>query len=112
MDYYSTTHPALRLVDRATTSHVDQSTNFLYRRAYLHDYAILNGRKITPSRFNGTAHNSIVQVFINETWYVGEVVTIMTHRQPSHLNAPIEEHLINVRWFVRSTIVDTSLWSP
>ncbi len=112
MEYYEARYPGICLVDRAVPGDADISTNFLHSQAMLHEYVILSGRKLTASRFNGTAHNSIIQIVLNDQWYVGEVSALITHRQPRYLQRTLEEHLLRVRWFDHTDVVDTSAWDP
>ncbi len=112
IDYYLTKFPALDLVDRASAIHASTSTNFFYNQALVHDHVVINGRKITPSHFNGVAPNSIVQIIVGGVWHVGEVLTIITHRQPRNLQSTLEERVLHVRLFVATQDVETTMWDP
>lgn len=119
LHYYDTNFPAAEVVSRTTPSATSTSTNFLNDKVVYHDYAIVAGRRIKPSSPSGPrrASNSLIQLRVDGTWYVGEIQSILSHFQASGLDPHAEvlrEHLLRVRWLkpLRSGVVDTDIWDP
>ncbi|TFY53003.1 hypothetical protein EVJ58_g9693 [Rhodofomes roseus] len=105
--YYHATLPQLHIVDIAETEH-RPNAEFLNTKIWIHDHAILDGRRIVPSRGPGyKAPGAIIQANFNRTRWVGEIFRIFTHRQ-----AGVDEprHLLQVRWFKRLRDFDAGSW--
>ncbi|KAF7359564.1 alcohol dehydrogenase [Mycena venus] len=109
LQYYHATYPSVCIVDRAadTTGLVDPQ--FLNSSASFHQHVVLDGRRIKPSTSLDEAPDSLVQLDLDGTRYVGQVYNILTHNQ-----AGLEDrhHLLDVRWFERHGDFDTSIWDP
>ncbi|KZS99348.1 uncharacterized protein LAESUDRAFT_718710, partial [Laetiporus sulphureus 93-53] len=109
LQYYSDHYPLVEIVDISTMS-PQQGAVFLTTTVYVHDYLVLDGRRITPSRGVGwKAPNSIIQINLGNTRYVGELRAIITHRQ---VNIQESQHLVHVEWFIDLANMDTSAWEP
>lgn len=108
---YAQTHPDLRLMISAEGDE-EQGWSYLNNSVMLHDYIVLDGRRITPSAFDGYAPNSLIQIqYCGQRW-VGEIVVLITHLQPVDERRMARQHLAGVRWLKRHETMDTSPWDP
>lgn len=106
--YYSETQPDALVCSRSTHIPGDDP-NYLDSRATSHSHLILDGRRITPSKSVIKAPNSIIQIDLNGTRYVGQVIEIFSHKQDRVEGISI---LLYVKWFCRLSDVDTAAWDP
>ncbi|KAH9928238.1 hypothetical protein B0H21DRAFT_712161 [Amylocystis lapponica] len=98
---------ALEILDRKLQLELPHFLNTNIRK---HNYVVLDGRRIRPSRGQGShSPDSIIQANFADKRYVGEVFEILTHYQHG---IGLQTHLLYVRWFSRLTDVDTSPWDP
>ncbi|GJF00872.1 hypothetical protein PsYK624_171740 [Phanerochaete sordida] len=105
---YRHAFPAIPLV-LSTDPNPPRNAHYFNSGAIHHEYLVLHGRRITPSRFDGHASNSIIQRNFNGRRYVGEVMVILSHTQPTGPDKTIQLYLLGVRWFRRASF-DTSPW--
>ncbi|GJE84480.1 hypothetical protein PsYK624_005560 [Phanerochaete sordida] len=111
LEYYTIKYPAAQVVARANTAPPPESS-YLTDTALFHDYVTLHGRRIVPSRFDGRAGNSIVQINHGDERFVGEVQLILSHSQPLNGCTTRREQLIGVRWFKRARPEIADIWDP
>ena len=107
VSFYSSTYPEARVADHSTATDDFCNTNFVTNKAKRHKYLILDGRRIVPSESVFSAPNAIVQADLNGRRYVGQVFSVLTHKQ-RQVNK--EETLMDVRWFKRLENVNTAHW--
>ncbi|KAH9911971.1 hypothetical protein B0H21DRAFT_714183, partial [Amylocystis lapponica] len=107
--FYEHKYPMIPIVD-ITCPSPPPAAHFLHTTIRKHNHVVLDGRRIRPSRGQGTyAPDSIIQANFAGTRYVGEVFQVLTHFQPG---VGRETHLLHVQWFRRLTGIDTSPWDP
>ena len=109
LDFYTTTHPDAQVLPRHANVEDFDAANFIYTHAKVHDHLVLDGRKIVPSKSFKNSASSIIQTEIDGTRYVGQVFSIITHKQGSVDKA---ETLLEVSWFSPLIGMDTTLWDP
>ena len=109
LEFYATTHPDAQVLSRYADTHNFDAANFIHTRAKVHDHLILDGRKIVPSKSFKNSSSSIVQTKIDGTRYVGQVFSIITHKQTFVDKA---ETLLDISWFSPLIGMDTTLWDP
>ncbi|KAG1895251.1 uncharacterized protein F5891DRAFT_1194306 [Suillus fuscotomentosus] len=80
--HYQNTNPQAHVVSVMTCASTENpDPNYLLTRANFHNYIILDGRCVASSSSLVKASNSIIQVDLNDTCYVGQVFTIISHSQ-------------------------------
>lgn len=81
--------------------------------ALFHDFALLDGRRITPLSRSARelSGSSIVKALIGEDFWYGEVISIFTHAQPGIANG--SQLLAEFRWMKELPLspVDDDPWS-
>ncbi|KAJ6532811.1 hypothetical protein B0H10DRAFT_2247399 [Mycena sp. CBHHK59/15] len=100
-DYYNRDPDYQQIRYNAREGDEDLATLILLADVY--DYALLDGRRITPttrSRRN-TAGSSIIQTYFGDEAWAGEVRAIFLHRQPG-VSKSEETLLIMVAWMKES----------
>ncbi|KAH9917859.1 hypothetical protein B0H21DRAFT_827671 [Amylocystis lapponica] len=108
--FYTCKYPLAPIVD-ITASTRPPNAHFLNVNIHVHNYVVLDGWCIFPSRGAGKyAPDSIIQANFANMRYVGEIFQILTYVQPGTPGGP--NHILYVRWFSRLTDVDTSIWDP
>jgi hypothetical protein len=107
VSFYRSTYPTAHVTDHSTITDDYRNTNFVSNKAKSHSHLILDGRRITPSNSLKSAPNSIIQVQLDGKRYVGQMFSILTHRQPG-VNK--DEILLDVRWFKRLENINTTHW--
>jgi hypothetical protein len=107
--HYNSKYPDLHILHRADDAPINSRPNFLNINARYHSYLILDGRRLIPSKSRSNAPNSLVQMDLSGTRYVGQVFDILSHTQVA---APSPQYLLDVRWFKRFQEADTSPWDP
>lgn len=109
VDYYQSRFPLANICAR-TARFTPQEPNFLRDKALLHNYILLNGRRIVASAHMFKAPNSIIQACIGNSKYVGQVYDILTHVQPPFAKPSV---LLHVFWFkpLRSGTFNTIIWN-
>jgi hypothetical protein len=104
IEHYHETHRSIAIHLRSNT--VARNPNFIHNYATSHKYLVLDGRRIIPSSSKTHAPNSIIQVTYGDRKFVGQVLDILTHRQPN-----IEEvTLLEVRWFRSLENLSMNYW--
>lgn len=113
LDIYKRTLPAYPIA-LSTEVAPGNNVSFLVPVVFYHDYMVLQGRRITPSAFNGHSPNSIVQCLFEGKRYAGEVAAIVSHVQTvrNQKDVVLRQHLLAVRWFRRLQDFDASIWGP
>lgn len=111
LDIYAQTHPDLQLMISAEGG-LPPGWSHLHDSVMLHDYVVLDGRRITPSTFNGPAPDSLIQIQYSGRRWVGEIVVLVTHLQPIDNRRTARQHLAGVRWLKPHETMDTSPWDP
>lgn len=104
LDYYESVYPE---ADVCAPTNRSRTADHLITDAEFHSYLIKDGRRITPSKSAAKAPNSIIQMEFGEQIFVGQVISIFRHYQPS-----VRRRItfLHVRWFRRSYDVDTTVW--
>lgn len=110
LSFYAIHSPALYFIPRTHAGAPPPDSIYISNAATIHDYVIYQGRRITPSAFDGNAGSSIIQYDFGGRRFVGEVATILTHIQPIPDGSVMRQHLLAVKWFVQDKDYDTSIW--
>lgn len=99
--YYNQSGPRVHLNPRE--QHASQNTSYLLPYADVYNYALLDGRRITPTTRStrNTAGSSIIQVWFGEEACAGEVRTIFVHPQPEIPDSQGTVLLV-VAWMIES----------
>lgn len=108
VQYYWEVHRDAVVCSR-TTRTPGPEPNYIDSRATSHSHLVLDGRRILPSKSAAKAPNSIIQVELNRTHYVGQVISIFSHHQDRVNDTTV---LLNVEWFRKLSDIDTSTWDP
>ena len=111
LNFYRKDSQSIKICSR-TSSALPTNAAYLSGSATFHSHIILDGRRIAPCPHKEKASNAIVQVDLNGTRYVGQVIAIITHTQ-SKIPIPTRT-LLHVDWFVRCADeeIATTLWDP
>ncbi|PSR77235.1 hypothetical protein PHLCEN_2v7996 [Hermanssonia centrifuga] len=111
IQYYKQKYPDIDLLAR-TNPHAVEWSNFLNNQVVFHNYVILSGRQIKPSKFDEYAPNSLIQYESSGQKYVGKVAFIASHYQPMNDQDLLREFLFGVRWLKRASFQEfnTSTW--
>ncbi len=110
LEYYTRAHPDANVLSHRHPN-PPSNANFLYSHANFYNSVILRGRRVVASRSMTSAPNSIVQIFLDATCYVGQVVQIIGHHQtgiPETIGP--EAIFLHVRWFSRIPMEETNPW--
>ncbi|KAJ7739131.1 hypothetical protein B0H16DRAFT_1729525 [Mycena metata] len=109
LEYYQLTYPNIQILARDAPAPRGVEPNFLYGSAQVHEFFILDGRRITSSESMTDASSAIIQLHSGGVRHVGQIFNILTHHQPG-LEKP--ELLLDVRWMRRCLDVDMTPWEP
>lgn len=101
VEYYRENYPQALVVSRGSDG------NFLNAMAKFHSFITLDGRRIKPSLKAERAPNSIIQMQLGEELFVGQVTSVLSHRQDGIEGAIT---FLQVRWFRPYRAIDTSPW--
>ena len=107
--WYNLHYPRANVVGRMAVVDPNFDPNFIRPEAFFHRYAILDGRRITPSLDVYNAPHAIVQARYGNTRFVGQVHHIITHMQPGIGATKI---LFHVSWFepLEKDVFNTTIW--
>ena len=108
VEYYPTTYPNAWVIPCDTDTDAADA-NFLLSQSLTHKHLVLDRRHILPSKSLSNAGSSIIQVDYNWTWYVGQLVKIISHDQPQITH---HHHFGSVHWFKCLDGFDTACWDP
>ena len=97
LQFYNKVHPNAHVIHHCSVS-LPNSPNFLSSYADFYSHIILQGRRVVAADSLTSAPNSIVQAWLDSTWYVGQVMKIIGHMQPRIHNGK-ESLLLEVHWF-------------
>lgn len=112
LTFYESHRPNISFISRTHTGQAPPGSVYISNAARVHNYVIYQGRRITPSAFNGNAGNSLIQYMFNGRRYVGEVANIFTHIQTYSDDSVLMQYFIAVRWLSADDTFDTSIWDP
>ena len=107
VDYYRETTPEASVV--SSSSELTEHSNVLYPYAKFHSFIVIEGRRIVPSKSAQRAPNAIIQMELQSTLFVGQVLGILSHCQ--NLSSEPQTFL-QVRWFRPLNDIDTKPWDP
>ena len=115
LQFYQTYLPNDNIIARSQIGEATDNINqtrpiFLNNEATFHKHIFIGGRRVDPSDLRSKASSSIIQLYVNEQWYVGEVTGILSHVQPQSNQLPLRSYLLRVHWFVKCDFVDTRAW--
>lgn len=98
------------MVSRTTriTPATAATTNRLAMKAKYHSFIYLDGRRIEPSTKADRAPNSIIQMELMGTLFVGQVIGVLSHTQGQIGTGTF----LQVHWFRSNPEIDTSAWDP
>ncbi len=80
MKFYDGAYPNAGVVSR-TTAETGDDLNFVNSSGKITSYAVVDGRRIAPSKSSMKAPNSIIQMEFDGDLFVGQVTDIFSHRQ-------------------------------
>ncbi|KAL5489730.1 hypothetical protein ACEPAI_4562 [Sanghuangporus weigelae] len=104
LNYYETVYPEAGVCAQTSRS---RGGDHLVTQAEFCSYLIKDGRRITPSKSASKAPNSIIQMEFGGEIFVGQVISIFRHYQPSIGRRIV---FLHVCWFHRSRDVNTDIW--
>lgn len=111
LEHYNTIYPAANVFSRATLN-IPPNSTYLNDSAIFYEYVILGGRRIVPSRFDGRAGNSLLQINRGGTRFVGKLQLIISHMQAVDGCTTLRETLLGVRWLKRTSADISVVWDP
>ena len=104
VEFYSEMYPQASV---RASSNPSPTANHFISVAKFFSYMIKDGQRITVSSSAKNAPNSIIQMEFGGQIFVGQVISIIQHRQIG-IGHPIV--FTQVHWFRRSDDVDTDIW--
>lgn len=90
----------------------ETAQNYLVNTVVYHNHIFLDGRRLKPSKPGEKASNSLIQAYIADKWWVGQITSIFSHTQTLIGKPPLKSRLFRIQWLEPTDVVDTDQWAP